>query len=817
MVNCTTKGNDVLLSDGSATLRIRFYSENTARITKTKRSEFKDCDYGITVADKTLEPHVDCYGNTYKATAGGITVMVDGESLALSFYNKDGTILLRDPDGAESELFEIDVYKYIPGERPASAAAGGVSSGVSSVTSSGADAVAVIENSIDGPRARSGNAALSFDRKAYRAVLPLGLTEDEAVFGLGSHEDGYGNLRGKKRYLYQNNMKAVVPVIISNAGWGMLFNCGCAMTYDDTGEYAGYAAIDFDCVEELDYYFMGGGYDSVMREYRSLTGAAPLLPRWAFGYMQSKEHYQSADELIGIVSEYRRRRIPLDCIVQDWKSWSGNWWGDKNFDPARYPDPDGMMETLHKLGAHLMLSIWPNMTGGGPNEKEMKAAGFMLGNGINYNPFLPEARAMYWRQAYDGIFKHGVDAWWCDCTEPFEADWHGEKKPSEEDRFDITTGEAKKYLPRDMISLYSLYHSSAIYEGQRACSDKRVVNLTRSSWAGQHRNATITWSGDIAAKWETLRRQIPEGVNFAITGEPYWTVDIGAFFVVKRGPWFWDGDFEGGCDNNGYRELYTRWMQYGAFLPVMRSHGTDTPREIWRFGNDGEMFYEALRKYIYLRMSLVPYIYSIASNITLRGGSFMRPLALAYPKDAACAGVTEQYMFGDIMVCPVCRPMYYDEKGEAIKDSSKHTDVYLPEGVWYDFNTGERHTGGKTISVYAPIDVMPLFVPAGAIIATTKPAQYDGEIAVPPVTITVYPGADGEFTLYNDAGDGYGYEKGEYAETPIKWDDTERKLTIGERSGSYPGMANDVPFTVKTAVGDEVSFTYTGDSKVIYF
>ena len=277
-----------------------------------------------------------------------------------------------------------------------------------------------------------------------------------------------------------------------------------------------------------------------------------------------------------------------------------------------------MVDELHQMNARLMISIWPNMNPGGDNWREMRDQGFLLGNKATYDAFQEKARELYWKQANEGLFAHGIDAWWTDCTEPFQADWMGAFKPEPEERLRINTEEAKRYLDPEFINAYSLLHSQGIYEGQRKTStDKRVVNLTRSAYAGQQRYGTITWAGDVSATWDTLRRQIADGLNFCATGLPYWTVDIGAFFV-KNDPklWFWNGDYDLGVEDMGYRELYVRWFQYAAFLPMFRAHGTDTPREIWRFGNPGDIIYDALVKFLRLRYRLMPYIYSLAGMVT---------------------------------------------------------------------------------------------------------------------------------------------------------------------------------------------------------
>ena len=433
-----------------------------------------------------------------------------------------------------------------------------------------------------------------------------------------------------------------------------------------------------------------------------------------------------------MVKEYRQRQIPLDGIVLDWRSWPGDLWGQKSLDPERFPQPQAMIEELHRLQARLMVSIWPTMHNHGPNHREMLEQGFLLGDQVTYNAFDEQARALYWKQANEGLFSLGVDAWWCDCTEPFEADWTGETRPEPEERRRMNTEEAKKYLDPQYINAYSLQHSRGIYEGQRLTTrSKRVVNLTRSAYAGQQRYGTITWSGDISAKWQTLKQQIAAGINFCVTGLPYWTADIGAFFVAKKDLWFWDGDFPEGCEDLGYREFYVRFFQYGTFLPLFRSHGTDTPREVWRFGEPGSRFYDTLVTFIRLRYRLLPYIYSLAGRVTQEDYTMLRALAFDFRQDPQVYNIADQYLFGPaFLVNPVTEPMYYLPGSQPLPPHSQTRQVYLPAGSdWYDFWTGRRFSGAQTVEADAPLEILPLFVRAGSIVpfgpdiqSTRKPA-----------------------------------------------------------------------------------------------
>ena len=526
-----------------------------------------------------------------------------------------------------------------------------------------------------------------------------------------------------------------------------------------------------------------------------------MLPRWSFGYIQSKERYENQAEIIDIVNEYRKRQLPLDCIVLDWKSWAGDYWGQKSFDNDRFPQPDKMTADLHAIHAQLMISIWPIMRPGGENWKEMDSKGYLLGNNATYDAFNEEARACYWQQANAGLFSHGVDAWWSDCTEPFEADWKGETKPEPEERMRINTEEARKYIDPEFINSYSLLHSKGIYEGQRQInSKKRVFNLTRSSFLGQQRYSTVTWSGDVSANWETLHRQIADGLNFSATGLPFWTTDIGGYFAKRRpNLWFWNGDYDLGVDDMAYRELYVRWFQFGVFLPIFRSHGTDTPREIWRFGEPGELIYDTLVNFLNLRYRLLPYIYSLAGWTTQNHYQMFRLLAFDFRKDVNVYNIDDQYMFGPaFLVNPVTKPLYFSTGSVSLNGTEKKQKVYLPSGShWYDFWTDSFFEGGQTIEADASLDRIPLYVRAGSIIPLGPAVQYSDECPDATIELNIYPGCDGEFLLYEDEGDGYNYELGFYSTINIRWNDSSRQLTLDERKGEYGGMIHKRTFLLR--------------------
>jgi alpha-D-xyloside xylohydrolase len=783
-----SQSNTAIFEHGGKRLRIGFATPSIARITYTEDKPFQETRSSLVVAEESwaefqFQEDEDCF----ELRTAALTVCVDKQTSALAYWSASGRLLMQEPQGGGKSLVPKAIYRNIFRK----------------------DKAVDFSQNIDGARATAREYDTVLDRNAFEAKLEFLFADDEALFGFGSHEEGYGNLRGKSRQLYQQNMKAVVPFFISTRGYGVLFDCSSLMSFHDDASGSYWSA---DVVEQLDYYVIHGDrFDVITRGYYQLTGMAPMLPKWAFGYVQSKERYVNAREMLDVVREYRRRRIPLDVIVLDWKSWpNGAGWGQKSFDPIRFPDPEGFTSELHAMNIHLMVSIWPIMTGGCEDQRELLDKGLMLGNQSTYDAFLTEARQRYWQQAQRGLFSKGVDAWWCDCTEPFEADWAGAVKPNSETRLAINTSESQLYLDPSQINAYSLFHSQGIFEGQRrVTTTKRVLNLTRSSYAGQHRYGTVTWNGDISATWETLRRCIPEGVNFCASGEPYWTVDVGGFFIDSNPDlWFWRGDYADGCrgltDMNalepnphdigcrdlGFWELYTRWMQYAVFLPMLRSHGTDAAREIWRFGDGGDPFYDVLARYIRFRYKLMPYIYSLAAQVTFSGRSMVRAVALDFPSDRATHNLVDQYLFGPaLLVCPVTEPMYYDTGSRPLSVASKSRPVYLPLGPgWFDFWTGSFYPGGQLISADAALDTIPLFACAGSIVPLTEVMQYVGEVPDAPYEIRVYTGADADFELYEDEGDGYGYEHGLYAFVPLHWREDVGEFTLAARQGAFPGL-----------------------------
>jgi alpha-D-xyloside xylohydrolase len=753
------------------------------------------------------------------------------------------------------------------------------------------------------------------------------LSQAEGLYGLGQHQSGYFNYRGKEVVLVQANTEAVNPFLVSTRNYGILWDNYSKTIFEDTPTGASFWS---DIGNNIDYYFVSGtNMDEVIAGYRELTGNAPLYGKWAYGYWQSKEHYETQAELMSVAEKYRALKIPIDNMIQDWDYWNGAAnWGGMFFDKGLFPRPKEMCDQLHAMNFHIIISIWPAL---GPNT-EVYAD--MLRHGYLYRPvgwagfkyydaYNPAANALYWKYLKRGLYSKGLDGWWMDSTEP--------------DVVNAMTKESSEYELKKMGSNYlgswarylnpfSLAMTDAMYRYWREeTSDRRAYILTRSTYAGQQRCAATTWSGDIGASWDVYRRQIPAGINHSMSGIPYWTFDIGAFVLGA-----YDGVFMKGGKDPAYQELYARMFQFGAFCPIFRSHGSETPREVWEMGE----FVKPIVNVDNLRYRLMPYIYSLAWMVTDQGSSIMRGLPMDFPSDPRTYAIGDQFMFGpSIMVCPVTDYMYhhppepsepvggevlrtadgkpgllaryfrdadrkhltreqidsaidfvwytgrpeyvtdsmyavrwegklvpqesgthqfhlqsYDPKriilngdtlrmvytsveqytvpvelkrGEAYDfiletenrstgaarmrllwktpstfareqstvEKEKMREVYLPtRHTWYDFWTGKVLKGGRTIKADAPIDKIPLFVKAGSIVPMGPFLQYSTEKPADSLELRIYPGADGNFTLYEDENDNYNYERGVSATIPFKWNDARRELTIGTRKGSFPGM-----------------------------
>ena len=553
--------------------------------------------------------------------------------------------------------------------------------------------------------------------------------------------------------------------------------------------------------EQIDYYFVGGEtLDEVIAGYRALTGKSPIMPKWAMGFWQSRERYKTQEELLSTLTEFRSRQIPIDNIVQDWSYWPEDGWGTHQFDTQRFPDPKAMVDSVHSLNARLMISVWPKFYTGTDHFKEFDDNGWMyrqavqdslrdwIGPGYTYSfydAYSEPARKLFWEQMNEHLYQpYAIDAWWMDASEPNVRD--------------CTPIDYRKALcgptalgPSDQyFNAYALMNAMAIYNGQREVNpDTRVFLLTRSGFAGLQRYSTATWSGDIGTRWEDMKAQISAGLNFALSGIPYWTMDIGGFCVEKRYEKAWAQHTATGlesADLKEWRELNTRWYQFGAFCPLYRAHGQFPPREIWNIAPEGHPCYQSVLYYTRLRYNLMPYIYSLAGMTYLNDYTIMRALVMDFTDDPATYNVGDQFMFGpSLMAAPV------------YTYGARSRQVYLPAGTgWYDFYTGRHIDGGQVIDADAPYERIPLFAPDGAILLFGPDMQYTCEKPADPVTIYVYGGRDGQFTLYEDEGVNYNYEQGQYATIGITYNDADNTMTIGRREGSFDGMLESRTFNI---------------------
>lgn len=624
------------------------------------------------------------------------------------------------------------------------------------------------------------------------------LEPDEEIYGLGQQQDGRMSRRGARLRMIQGNTDDYVPFFLSVKGYGLYWDNPSPTWFTDSAATTTFASDVGTCV---DYYFMyGGTADSVIARMRGLTGQAPMFPLWTFGYWQSRERYKTQYEIADVVRRYRTLGVPLDGIIQDWQYWGDNYhWNAMQFLNPGFPAPQQMVDTIHAMNAHMIISVWASF---GPQTlqfAEMKKQGMLLDfttwpmsskdvwppdmafpSGVQvYDPYNPEARAIFWRYLNAGLFSLGIDGWWLDSSEPD----HHLVKPSD---FDNRT-----YLGsfRKVRNAFPLMHVGGIYDHQRTVSSsKRVFILTRSAFAGQQRYGANVWTGDTRASWRTLREQISAGLNLSLSGVPHWNSDIGGFFPY---------DFPKKLEDPRYRELYVRWMQFGAFCPMMRSHGTDSPREIYQFGTRGTPVFDAVERAIELRYALLPYIYAASWDVTAHASTMTRALVMDFPRDRTAQTIDNEYMFGrSLLVCPVTQPMYADTivagTDTTYRLNVTHvrtTSAYLPEGAsWTDLWTGTTFKGGQTVQVAAPLDRIPVFARTGSVIVLGPRVQHATEKTWGTLDVRVYPGADGTATLYEDENDSYNYEKGMYSTIAFRWDDKKGVLTIGERAGRFPGM-----------------------------
>lgn len=605
--------------------------------------------------------------------------------------------------------------------------------------------------------------------------LAFAAPEGRAVYGLGQHQAGLLDYRGTIVRLQQANTDVGVPVLVSPAGFGLFWNNAAVTEVAvDTPQAGNRIVFRSQAGEGVDYFlFAGPDVDQVIGAYRQLTGAASLLPRWAWGLWQSKERYGSQAELLGVAAEYRRLGIPLDAVVQDWQYWPAGRWGSHEMDASRFPDPKAMLDTLHRQNLHSIVSVWPRFDLGLENTKALDAIGglypetypnvYPAGEGRWYDAFSSKARALYWRQISDRLGKAGFDGYWLDGSEAELGGHWGEMA-------EVNTAAGPG---AQLFNAYPLMHTTAVHDGMAAdYAGKRPLLLTRSAWAGQQRNGAFTWSGDVSGRWDVFARQIPAGVNFSMTGNPFWSADIGGFFG-------------GSPKDPAYQELFTRWLQFAVFNPMFRIHGTGDGKEVYSFP---ESVRQPLLDAVALRYRLLPFIYAQSWQVAAHGASFLYPAGMVFPNDAKAQDLRDQYLFGrGLLVSPVI------ERGATARA------VYLPAGTeWIDFWSGARHAGGARIQVAAPIGQIPVQVAAGTILPLGSPVHYADQSPDRPIELRVYRGADGRFTLYDDAGDGQGWKRGERATIDLVLNDKAGTLTVGAREGRYPGMPKTRRFRVVT-------------------
>ena len=670
------------------------------------------------------------------------------------------------------------------------------------------------------------------------------LDKDEAIYGLGTIQNGKMNRRGEKKRMEQSNLEDFQNVLQSIKGYGIYWENYSPTLFEDN---ANGMTFDAEVGDGVDYYFMyGKSADGVIAQMRYLSGDVPMFPMWTYGFWQSKERYKSAAETEGIVDQYRALNVPLDGIIQDWQYWGSNYlWNAMDFLAEDFANGKQMIQNVHKKNAHFMISIWASFGPMTQQFRELNEKGLLMPfetwpqSGIShvwppimkypsgvkvYDAFHPEARAIYWKYLKT-LYDYGTDAWWMDSTDP---DFFN---PKESDYAHKVYGGTW----RSQRNAFPLETVRGIYQSQRKdYGQKRVFIMTRSSYAGQQHYGSNMWSGDVNSSWDMLRKQVPAGLSYSLTGNPNFNTDIGGFFCGS-----YNTKGSGSAPRNPqFQELYVRWMQYGLFCPVFRSHGADAPREIWQFGKKGEPVYDAIEKQIRLRYRLIPYLYSTAWQVTSNNDSYMRPLFSDFAADKKVWNINDEFLFGrSILAAPIVKAQYTEEKiirtdamtgwdRQSVSDGSavggidftatKSATKYLPKGAtWYDFWTNQQYKGGQDVTLETTLDRVPMFVRAGSILPLGPEMQYVGEKAWDNLEMRVYPGANGSFTLYEDEGDNYNYEKGNYATITFQWNDSKKQLTIGERKGQYPGMLQKRHFTIVLPNGQQKVVDYSGQQMIV--
>jgi len=804
----------VTLQTESGTMRVEMCGDRVVHVVASRTSDIPSPKVPIVTKPCRAENvQVDVTKTGARVSSSAITVKVDAATGTVSFSSRDGKTLLAEPKQ------------------------GGKSFDVPSV----------------------------FETKTWQVQQTFLSPPDEALYGLGQHQEGIFNVRGVPIRLSQANTNISIPFFLSAKGYGVLWNnasltdfnpadqsiaidpktgkgkfrtgpkgiYGFVLTSDNKNQLtlevneqhvidlqniwtptsaSGIADLDgnkeyeisarggpagvqvavrppeetttfrSEVGQAIDYYFFyGPELNRVIADYRQFTGEAPLFPKWAYGYWQCRERYHSQQEILDTGSEFRQRKIPVDVLVQDWQYWGKYGWNAMKFDEDQYPQPRQMLDRLHANDLHLMISVWSKFGEDTDVYKRMSTQSLLIPGTPWTDFFNPKAQAAFWSGLKGGLFEDGIDGWWMDASEP---------------EFDVLKGRQTFLGSGEAVrNAYPLYVTKAIYEGQRATIDrKRVVILTRSAFAGQQRNAAASWSGDISANWITLRRQIAAGLSFSMSGLPYWTTDIGGFFRP-----------ENQYTSDAYHELLIRWFQYGAFCPIFRVHGYKSNAELWNYGAEVE---KLLMQYDELRYRLLPYIYSAAWGVTNKGESLMRALPLEFSSDPETRQIPDQFVFGPaLLINPVT------------SEGTTQRALYLPAGVeWVDFWTGKRMIGSQKIVAEAPLDRIPIYARAGSIIPA-GPRSESAEAKADPIELRIYPGANGDFDLYEDEGDNYDYEHGAYSVIPIHWDEKARTLTIGDRHGSFPGMLERRTFhavIVREGHGTGIITSWQPDATVEY-
>jgi len=686
------------------------------------------------------------------------------------------------------------------------------------------DSLVVVERRADGTvsfktrdgatlLAEKGPAAFAWHLPATNAVRQVraarqafAIPAGEELFGLGDLENGRLRVNGLDERLLPANVGDGIPYLVSEKGWALFWDNASSTRFTDLpGESTTFSS---PAAEAVDYWFFyGGDADGCVAEMRKLTGDVPMLPLWSYGFCQSRERYTSQQEIVDVLRRYRKDRIPLDVIIQDWQYWGDNdHWNAMEFLNPAFPEPKRMVDEIHAEHARVLISIWPTFGTKSRAYAEMDKRGFMLPgkswSGLNHDAFNPEARALYYK-LMDPLIEAGIDGWWMDATDldfPNSVTFYNRGQETGDEVIYAAKTAAGPF--RAVRSAYSLVTVEGVYDHARADprqAGRRVFILTRGACAGQQRTGAAVWSGDIESNWDSLRKQIPAGCSFSLTGNPNFNCDIGGFGAVH----FQLGKPAADAARNPYwQELYVRWMQFGTFLPMMRSHGTSIFREIYLYGKPGEPAYEALVAAVKLRYALMPYIYSTAWRCSAERYTMMRPLVMDFPRDRTAVRTTDEFMFGGaLLVAPV------------VEHAATSREVHLPAGTdWWDFFTGARRSGGTTVTARTTLQDIPVFVRAGSIIPIGPDVQYNGEKPWDDLEVRVYPGADGTFTLYEDDFETYAYEHGACSKIRFDWNDAERRLTISARGGApYPGRLEKRRFRVRLPGREAVPVAYTGE------